>query len=177
MGDTPVKQTLKRCFTGAVNQPGKKPKAIQYAPSPRARSFEQRAFLTLHRNMKELGIRSLHKCSACRMDGYLVTSDGQIVLLEMKESLRWGSTQSATFQFLAGRKLLRLKATHGLIVFERFSREWSKAKPHGAWGQLALHAAEVSKYIKLGGLRIGKRGRISGPPRVAKLGAAASRDT
>jgi hypothetical protein len=98
------------------------------------------------------------------MDGYLVTTTGEYILLEMKESLRWGSTQSATFQFLAGRGLLALNAKRGIIVFERWSDEWANTKPYGAWGQLALHAEEVTKYIEVGALQVRENGSIHSPP-------------
>lgn len=150
----PLHPSIEAAFSGPKNDPGNSPTARQLLVPPEGAGFEARAFAALVRNARKLGIRAVYKCSAARMDGYIVTQDGEVVLIEMKESLRWGSTQSATFQFLAGRELLELKSRRGIVLFERWSDEWEKTGTYGAWGQFALHASEVSRYIQLGALRL-----------------------
>lgn len=158
---------LDACFDGPRNELRNQPTAALVEGAPIGAKFEQRAFAALFRNSKELGIASLWKCRAARMDGYIITTVKECILLEMKESLRWGSTQAATFQFLAGRKLLNLEAKRAIIVFERWSDEWSLTTPYGAWGQLALHAEEVSEYISIGAMQITATGKIVIPPKRA----------
>ena len=145
---------IEASFSSPKNNPGNQPSSRQLAAPPQGSGFEARAFAALVHNASQMGIETVHKCSAARMDGYIVLKGGEVVLIEMKESLRWGSTQSATFQFLAGRRLLQLKATRGIVLFERWSEEWAQTRPYGAWGQFALHAAEVSEHICLGALKL-----------------------
>lgn len=44
-------------------------------------------------------------------------------LLEMKERLSWPATESAGFQFLAGRQLLGLTVAKGIIVFKTWAEQ------------------------------------------------------
>jgi len=127
-------------------------------------NFENRAFNALFKHRKKLRIAELYRCRAARMDGFLVTTERETILLEMKERLAWGSVQAAGFQFLAGRRLLKLRAKRGIVIFERTSEEWDALADHGAWGQLALHSQELSPHIEIGGLQVLQTGGIRTQP-------------
>lgn len=125
--------------------------------------FESRAFAALFNARRRLKIKRLWRCTSARIDGYLEMSDGELVMVEAKEVLGWGSVSSAVFEILAGKKLLNLDADRAIIVFERVSNEWSKITPGGGWGQLALHAEEVAAHISLGALQIIEGGQVVVP--------------
>ncbi|WP_454844942.1 hypothetical protein [Ralstonia thomasii] len=158
---------LDGCFDQSPNCRRSVPSAKPIDYRKEGGSFESRAFRVLFERREELGICELYKCSNARVDGYLVTKQGENILLEMKECLGWGPTTAAGFQFLAGNYLLtqygQLKkpATRGIIVFERTSREWNAITPHSAWGQLALHASEIATHIVIGGLQVHPDGHVS----------------
>lgn len=160
---------LNLCFRSVPNAPGQTPNAKQVTEAPtEVTNFENRAFAALFNNMAELGIASLWRCHAARIDGYLIKvgkdgEDGEIVMLEMKETLGWGQTHSATFQFLAGKCLLKLSAKRGIVVFEKYQPRW-KGTLYGAWGQLALHAQEVNEYVEIGALQVSGDGSLSVAP-------------
>jgi hypothetical protein len=88
------------------------------------------------------------------MDGYLTTTEGEIILVEVKTTLGWGQLQAACFQMLAGNHLLGHRATKGLIVFERLSPGWATIKPAGGWTQLSVHAAEIAPHLTIDALQI-----------------------
>lgn len=156
---------LNACFGHMPNPRLHTPKKTEITEPVAGDRFEERAFNALFESKETLGIGQLYRCHAARMDGYLVTTVGETVLLEMKECLGWGAVQAASAQFLMGRKLLELKATRAIIVFERISDEWSRILPSGGWGQLALHASELSPHIEIGGLLI-RDGSPVGPSKI-----------
>lgn len=145
---------LNTCFSRNANPPKAEASRRLLTEAPAGLGFEPRAFAALFANKKKLGIKDVWRCYAARIDGFLETVEGEIILLEMKERLSWGSVQAAGFQFLAGRRICGLNARRGLIVFEREAEEWKKLEPHGAWGQLALHALEFSENLDVAGLQI-----------------------
>lgn len=155
---------LRHCYSGNPNPRVRQPKTREVTAPPSGTSFESRAFAALFNDRRRLRIRRLWRCTSARIDGYLETSDGELVLVESKQVLGWGSVSSAVFEILAGRNLLGLKAERGIIVFERVSKEWSKITPGGGWGQLALHAQEVASHISLGALQVTERGQLVVPP-------------
>ncbi len=162
---------LNACFKNTPNARGLQPSHEEITEPLKGVSFETRAFNALLKNKGKLGIKQLFRCRASRMDGYLITTQRKIILLEMKERLGWGSVQAAGFQFLAGRQLLRLQADRGIVVFDRISKEWSQIKPNGGWGQLALHSQELSPHIEIGALQVLESGHIrTQPPRRARQG-------
>jgi hypothetical protein len=128
--------------------------------APTGASFEDRAFASLYNNQAALGVEEVFRCRAARVDGFLRTKSGETILVEVKETLSWGGMGSATIQFLSGRKLLDLPARRGLIVFQRFNAQWAAAKPHGAWGQLALEASTIQEHIEIGALQILPDGQL-----------------
>jgi hypothetical protein len=109
---------LDSSFNLPVNNRPRSPKPKAVLALPTGTRFEDRAFAALWSNRKELGIARLWRCSAARVDGFLETTGGETILLEMKETLGFGATQAASFQFLVGRRLLSLKATkhHRLLT-------------------------------------------------------------
>ena len=155
---------LNSCFTTPQNQRKRHPKVIEVMAHQPGEGFEARAFSALWTHRNRLGIARLFRCKAARVDGYLETTAGETILLEMKESLSWGSTEAAGFQFLAGRSLLTKKFAslpmRGIIVFERTAQQWDSSGDYGALGQLALEAASVARHIKIGALRVGRNGSL-----------------
>jgi hypothetical protein len=155
---------LQNCFSVPPNRRIRRPQSTQLTVPPSGEGFEARAFAALLSHAATLGIAKLFRCKAARLDGYLETIDGETILLEMKESLSWGSTEAAGFQFLAGRHLLTnvfgSPPTKGIIVFERMAKQWNATPPNGAWGQLALEAAAVKSHIEIGALQIGPGGSV-----------------
>jgi hypothetical protein len=128
---------------------------------PRGSGFEAKAFAALWNNREELRIEEVWRCHAARIDGYLKTVGDEIVLVEIKETLSWGSTEAAGFQFLSGRKLLRLDtARKGIIVFGRIARQWEQTRPYGGWGQLALEADALRPNLEMGALQVVSRNRV-----------------
>jgi hypothetical protein len=155
---------LQSCFTTPKNAPGRKPKATEITAPLLGAGFEARAFSALWSHRAKLGITRIFRCSAARVDGYLETATGETILLEMKESLSWGSTEAAGFQFLAGQSLLSkyfaAPPRRGIIVFERKAKQWESTGPYGALGQLALEAAAVANHIEIGALQLGSNGSL-----------------
>lgn len=145
---------LDRCFASTPNERKGIPKGTSLTSAPSGSGFEDRAFAFLFKHRNALGISKLYRCNAARMDGYLVTDTGETILLEMKECLGFGSFLAGASQLMAGRTLLKLKATRAILVFERISEEWDSIAPHGGWGQLALHSAELANILQIGGLQI-----------------------
>jgi hypothetical protein len=156
---------LRHCYSSIPNPRLQQPKRREVITPPAGTGFESRAFAALFNERRRLKIKRLWRCTSARVDGFLETSDGELVLVEAKEVLGWGSVSSAVFEILAGRKLLGLDANRGIIVFERVSKEWSKISPGGGWGQLALHAEEVRGDISLGALQVSEVGKVVVPPR------------
>jgi hypothetical protein len=156
---------LNQCFYGKPNTPKNAPKKTLITSRSSNNGFEARAFNCLFSSKSILGIKSVYKCSAARMDGCLEMEDGEIILLEMKETLNWTSVKSATFQFLAGNSMLNLRVKRAIIVFENLSKEWEESFKHeqGTWGSLALHSKEVSEHITIGALRINKDNSLEFP--------------
>jgi hypothetical protein len=155
---------LNACFQQAPNVRRRQPRATQVVAPVVGSLFEARAFNTLLNQAGQLGIQSLWRCHAARVDGYLVTDDGEHILVEMKECLGWSAFQAASAEFVMGRGLLGIPAQRGIIVFERTSHEWDSITPHGAWGQLALHSSELSPHLEVGGLQITAAGNIHFSP-------------
>lgn len=126
--------------------------------------FEARAFTAIWKHRKKLKVARLCKCHAARVDGFLETTDGEIILLEMKEALSWGATEAAGFQFLAGQFLLshlfKVVPKRGIIVYERTAKQWDASGQNGALGQLALEAATVASHIIIGALRVDPTGSL-----------------
>jgi hypothetical protein len=90
----------------------------------------------------------------------MVTTAGETILLEMKESLRWGATTSAGFQFLAARSILQWpQVRRGIVVFERLSAEWEK-KAGGAWAQFAREVHHVRDDFQMGALQVQPDGSL-----------------
>jgi len=156
---------LRHCYSGVPNPRARQPKPRELTAPPVGEGFEDRAFAALFNERRRLKIQRLWRCTSARVDGVLQTSDGELVLVEAKQVLGWGSVSGAVFEILAGRKLLGVEADRGIIVFERVSAEWSKIQPGGGWGQLALHAEEISPHISLGALQVTKDGQLVVPPR------------
>lgn len=156
---------LQQCYSSAPNLRIRQPKPREMTVPPAGGSFESRAFAALFNERRRLKIRRIWRCTSARVDGYLETTDGELVLLEAKEVLGWASMSTAVFEILAGRKLLGIEANRSIIMFERISNEWSKIEPGGGWGQLALHAEEIKDHISLGALQVTGEGRIVVPPR------------
>lgn len=155
---------LQSCFTAPQNTRRRKHKVTEITVPIVGAGFEARAFSALWNHRAKLGIARLFRCSAARVDGYLETTDGETILLEMKESLSWGSAEAAGFQFLAGQSLLSTSFTstprRGIIVFERKSKRWEAASPYGALGQLALEAGAIANHIEIGALQLGLNGSL-----------------
>jgi hypothetical protein len=151
---------LDLCFAAPAHQPGRLPARSPVLAPCAGGGFEARAFSALWHHRHVLGIRELYRCNAARVDGFAITQGGETILLEMKETLGWGGTQAAGFQFLAGRKLLGLEASRGIIVFERESAEWHRSGPRGAWGQLALEATSVAAHVGIGALQVLRDGSV-----------------
>lgn len=145
---------IETCFSSPRNRRPKLPTSYIVSAAQTGSGFESKAFTALWLRRENLQIRTLWRCRAARVDGYLETRQGEIILLEMKETLSWGSTQAAGFQFLAGRQLLNLQATRGIIVFERHAPQWERSGVYGAWGQLALEASVVREHIEIGALQV-----------------------
>src|SRR6266571_5837354 len=155
---------LNSCFKQMPNERKRVPRATPVGGPLPGTNFESRAFTALWNNSKSLKIRELWRCNSARHDGYLETTKGEIILLEMKECLGWGALQAASAEFLMGKGWLDLEAQRAIIVFERVSREWSQIRPYGAWGQLALHSSEFSPYLQIGGLQVLRDGAIRTSP-------------
>lgn len=158
-----------QCFEMASAQKTRaKPASILLEVAPGKMDFESRAFAALFRQKEALGIVDLGRCSACRVDGYMVTTTGETILLEMKESLRWGAITSAGFQFLAARSILKLpQVRRGIVVFERLGAEWEKTAG-GAWAQFAREIHHVREDFLMGALQVQPDGSLhvgSGPMR------------
>lgn len=155
---------LQSCFTAPQNPRKRKAKATLIAAPLAGTGFEARAFTAIWTHRKKLKVAKLYKCHAARVDGFLQTADGEIVLLEMKETLSWGATEAAGFQFLAGQSLLghlfEVVPKRGIIVYERTAKEWDDSGQHGALGQLALEAATVASHVVIGALRLGSNGSL-----------------
>lgn len=145
---------IKTCFNQKPNVRKRTPKAKPVASPVPGTTFEARAFNALLKNRQRLGIKCLWRCNSARLDGYIETIDGEVILLEMKECLGWGAFQAASAEFMMGRQLLGLSTRRGVIVFEKTSNEWDAISPHGAWGQLALHSSELAPYLEIGGLQV-----------------------
>jgi len=156
-------------FNAEVNDRQQNPSRKELSTAPIGTSSEARAFASLYHHREALGISSIWRCHAARLDGYLVTNRGEVILLEMKETLGFGSVQAAVFEFITGRQLLKLDADRGLIVFRKKSKEWERCRPHGALGQLRLHSDEIPPNVnlKLGGIQIGPENRVMGPTKSA----------
>lgn len=152
-------------FNAEVNKRQRKPSSKRLSTAPVGARFEDQAFAALYHRREALGIDSIWRCHAARLDGYLVTSQQEFILLEMKETLGFGSVQAAVFEFITGRELLKLNAVRGLVIFKNKSQEWEGCQPHGAWGQLRLHSDELphSVNLKLGGIQIGPGNHVIGP--------------
>jgi hypothetical protein len=156
-------------FNAEINSRKQNPSKNELLTAPIGTSFESQAFASLYHHREALGISSIWRCRAARLDGYLVTSRGEVILLEMKETLGFGSVQAAVFQFITGRQLLSLSSVRGLIVFRKKSKEWESCRPHGALGQLRLHSDEIPPNVnlKLGGIQIGPENHVIGPTKSA----------
>jgi len=157
---------INKCFAGKANSPKTQPRAKKLTSPPSGNGFESRAFNSLYANAADLKIKAIFKCASARMDGYLILENDEIVLLEIKETLNWTSIKAATFQLLAGRKLLGFNsATRGIIVFEKSSAEWDAdfKNQNGTWGQFALHAEEVSEHITIGAMQVNNDGTLLFP--------------
>lgn len=125
-----------------------------------SRRFEDRAFAALFQHREALGIATLWRCSGYRVDGYAELTTGETVLLEMKESLSWGSTTAMGFQLLAGRKLLQKpEVQRGLIVFERMAKSWTNCS-RGAWQQFAMEVDNVRECMQMGALQVRADGSL-----------------
>lgn len=162
-----MRNWLDSCFASPRNEPRRDPIAKPLPERPSGSGFEARAFAALMDHADALGIAEVHRCHAARVDGFLKMCDGEYVIVEMKERLAWPTVQSAAFEFLAGGAILqrRYPETHfdfrrALIVFERIDEGWNTIPPHGAWGQLALHASELSGYLQIGGLQVKHDGSL-----------------
>lgn len=146
---------LDTCFTpfsGTCPKAG--PKAVQLIAAPLVKEFEDRAFAALYEHRYALGIDELWRCNGYRADGYAKLVTGEVVLLEMKEALTWGSTKSAGFQLLAARKMLEMpEIRRGLLVFERIGKEWGNRKL-GGWQQFALEVENVRDCLQMGALQV-----------------------
>lgn len=151
---------IKDCFQQVPNDRRRTPRGTKIESPVSGTSFEARAFNTLLKSRKRLGIKELWRCNAARVDGYVIANDGELILIEMKECLGWGAFQAASTEFLMGKGLLKLSTRRGLIVFERTSSEWDAIPPYGAWGQLALHSTELAPHFEVGGLQISPSGEI-----------------
>jgi hypothetical protein len=160
---------MNQFFSAQANTRGHLPQCRRIVTPPVGNQFEIKAFAALYAQAPFIGIESLWRCYAARMDGYLITATGEVILLEMKQTLGFGSVQAATFEFITGRKLLNVAAARGLIVFRKKSAEWERCRPNGAWGQLQLHSEEIPKYVNLtlGGIQIDEENRLIGPGDVA----------
>ena len=150
-----------QCFVGGnAVQPRTRPSRNFLEVAPEKMDFESRAFAALFRQKAALGIEKLWRCSGYRVDGYVVTTAGETILLEMKESLRWGATTSAGFQFLAARSMLQLpQVRRGIVVFERLSAEWDM-KEGGAWAQFAREVHHVRDDFLMGALQVQPDGSL-----------------
>lgn len=116
--------------------------------------FEDHVFSSLIANKEMLGISRVFKCTNARMDGYVETTAGEFILIEVKESLGWGPFNSACFELLAGRNLLGLSSTKAIIIFRSFYKEWESVKAHDAWSQFYVHANEIRPHLHLEALRL-----------------------
>lgn len=150
-----------QCFVaGDPVQPRTRPSKNLLVAAPEKMDFENRAFAALLRQKAALGIDELWRCSGYRVDGYMVTTAGETILLEMKESLRWGATTSAGFQFLAARSMLQWpQVRRGIVVFERLSAEWEK-KEGGAWAQFSREVQHVRDDFQMGALQVQPDGSL-----------------
>lgn len=152
---------LDQCFVGGrALEHRTKPARNLLEAAPEKMDFENRAFAALFRQKAALGIDELWRCSGYRVDGYAVTTAGETILLEMKESLRWGATTSAGFQFLAARSMLQWpQVRRGIVVFERLSAEWEK-KAGGTWTQFAREVHHVRDDFQMGALQVQPDGSL-----------------
>ena len=152
---------LDQCFIAFdVSRHAPQTKKLEIKAAPEGDKFEDRAFAALFQHREALGINKLWRCSGYRVDGYAELTTGETVLLEMKESLSWGSTTAMGFQLLAGRKLLQMpQVQRGLIVFERMAKSWTNC-PRGAWQQFAMEVQNVRECMQMGALQVRADGSL-----------------
>src|SRR5207249_2036454 len=103
---------------------------LRRKPSPR---FEDRVFLHLERHKRALGITEVYRFRGYRADGALRLRGGSLIALEIKPGLSWQSACQAQWQlerciFYCGSEC---RWTGGLVVFERFRRDWGKLRSVG----------------------------------------------
>jgi hypothetical protein len=93
--------------------------------------FARGALTSLFRRADELDIEAVHQCSGHWADGYVVMKDGEKIPFEIKDTLGWGSLCSASVQLVSANHELRLNASKGWIIFDKYSNTWQK-NPSGA---------------------------------------------
>jgi hypothetical protein len=100
----------------------------------RKNKFEKSVFYYLETHKKEHGIETVFPFQSMRVDGALLLSNGQAIVLEIKQRLAWLRACNARIELQTMRtnpKMWKLyvdkvseKVDGGLIIFEQFSADW-----------------------------------------------------
>ena len=96
-------------------------------------AFEIAVFNFLLAHKEALGVKAVWRCRNVRIDGLVDLDDGRRVALEIKYRMNWEKACQACAQF--GWYRTRVEANEkplssGLVVFEAFSGDWARRKPH-----------------------------------------------
>lgn len=134
-------------------------------PSKISRSssaFEREAFCAVLRNKGMLGVAEVHQCSHARGDGFLKLLDGTWVMLEIKETLYFGSMCAAFFECIAAQHLCQVPTDRGLIIFRRFGSDWiragrKKVQP-APWRLFDRHVNEFGHKFRFDALQLSVEG-------------------
>jgi hypothetical protein len=121
-------------------------------------AFEQRTFVALLKNVRTLGVAEIYQCRRARGDGCLKLEDGSWVMLEIKESLYFGTMCAAFVECIMAQRLCNVQTNRGLIVFERFGSDWIRAKRKRVapdpWALFDRHIAEFAHIFRFDALQL-----------------------
>lgn len=95
-----------------------------------------------------------------------IVDENEIILIEVKTTLSWGSMGAALTEFLTGNTvlknhgILKNKAVKGLIIFNQFSSDWTTAKGgrYRPWAHLDHHINELSDDFTFDALQLTDKG-------------------
>lgn len=104
---------LNTCFGHAPNDRKTNANATKVLKPNHGKSFESRAFDALYLNRHKYGISELYRCHAARMDGYLVTTDGETILLEMEGVPRVASPSGGQLSIPDGKSAVEAECQTG----------------------------------------------------------------
>jgi len=115
----------------ARNKPGVKPLSapIQAKSDKPPDKYEAEVFNFLLANKDALGIKSVMKFTALRVDGAIELLDGRRLTLEIKFRMNWEKACVAEYEFKRFLQISEAKANPvigGLVIFEEFSGDWKR---------------------------------------------------